>query len=177
MQRIIWFQQKHRLKQSHNCNSMHLKPTHPIDCSPMWRCTLWRCGAHILQTISTLSAWKARCCISGEWVYDNEAPHQRKMQALFLPWFQQLLLPSFWDRCTLLSNSRKGDDRVTWQQTQKKRMLMQGYNSTPLETVPSRSPGLQHPTEWDRAGSIEHDKSLHYKSAGAPNGVTVFSGC
>lgn len=158
---------------------MHLKPTLPISsvhpCGDL--CTLWGHGACILQDISTPSSWKAKCCISGEWVYHGEAPHQRKRQALFLMWFQQLRLPSLWDRYTLLSNSRKGDDCVKWQWIQKERMLMQGYNSTPLETVPSRSPGLQDPTEWDRAGSIERDKSSHYKSAGTSDGVTVFSGC
>lgn len=173
------FSKTQTLKRFHNCSSMHLKPTLPISsvhpCGDV--CILWGHGVRILQGISKPFPWKANCCISGEWAYHGEAPHQRKRQALFLLRFQQLHLPSFWDRYTLLSNSRKGADCVMWQQIQKERMLMQGYNSTPQETTLSRSPGLQDPTEWDRAGSIEHDKSSHYKSAGTSDGVTVFSGC
>lgn len=56
-------------------------------------------------------------------------------------------VPPFVLESILLPNSRKEDDREMWLHIQKERMLMQGYNSTPLETGPPRSPGLQDPTK------------------------------
>lgn len=49
-------------------------------------------------------------------------------------------VPLFFLGSILLPNSRQEDDRVMWQHIQKERMLMQGYNTTPLETGPPQEP-------------------------------------
>ena len=116
------------LKQFRSCKSMHLN-RHFLS-APLphtwWTCTRWGGGVCMLQGVGASHLPEKQNAASLESKPRTvRLSRQRKMQALFSPWFQQLRLPSLWDQCTLFSNSRRGGDCVTEQQIEKQRMLMQ----------------------------------------------------
>lgn len=94
-------------------------------CSPMWRCTVWGGGAVYCRGTLYCLPEKQNAASQETSLKKWGLLIRGKYKLCFCLWSQQLCLPSFWDRCRLLSHSRKGGDCVMCQQIQMERTLMQ----------------------------------------------------